>query len=69
MKEIDARGLKCPQPVIVTKKALEEIQEGQVISIVAVSYTHLDVYKRQINLKLSIIIDAAIASRNEKGHI
>lgn len=34
MKEIDARGLKCPQPVIVTKKALEEIQEGQVISIV-----------------------------------
>lgn len=34
MKEIDARGLKCPQPVIITKKALEEIQEGQIISIV-----------------------------------
>lgn len=34
MKEIDARGLKCPEPVIITKKALEEIQEGQIISIV-----------------------------------
>ena len=34
MKEIDARGLVCPQPVINTKKALEEIIEGEVIVIV-----------------------------------
>lgn len=34
MRKIDARGVKCPQPVIMTKKALEEIEEGQIISIV-----------------------------------
>jgi selenium metabolism protein YedF len=34
MKEVDARGLACPQPVILTKKALEEITEGEVITIV-----------------------------------
>jgi len=34
MKEIDARGLACPQPVILTKKALEEIDEGEVVTIV-----------------------------------
>ncbi len=34
MKEVDARGLTCPQPVILTKKALEEIQEGEIIAIV-----------------------------------
>lgn len=34
MKEIDARGLICPQPVILTKKALEEIPEGEVVAIV-----------------------------------
>ncbi|MCX8118747.1 MAG: sulfurtransferase-like selenium metabolism protein YedF [Desulfobacterota bacterium] len=28
MKEIDCRGLACPQPVLTTKKALEEIEEG-----------------------------------------
>jgi len=28
VREIDARGLSCPQPVINTKKALEEIEEG-----------------------------------------
>ncbi len=30
MKKIDARGLICPQPVILTKKALEEIAEGEI---------------------------------------
>ena len=34
MKKIDARGLKCPQPVIITKKALEEIEEGQITAVV-----------------------------------
>ncbi|MEG6521225.1 sulfurtransferase-like selenium metabolism protein YedF [Desulfotomaculum sp. 1211_IL3151] len=34
MKEINNRGLACPQPVINTKRALEEINQGTVISIV-----------------------------------
>jgi selenium metabolism protein YedF len=34
MSEIDARGLPCPQPVIKTKKALEEIEAGQVTILV-----------------------------------
>lgn len=35
MKEkIDARGLACPQPVILTKNALEEIEEGIIEVIV-----------------------------------
>ena len=34
MLEIDARGLPCPQPVINTKKALDEIEEGTVTVLV-----------------------------------
>lgn len=34
MKEIDARGLLCPQPVIMAKKALEELVEGELVCIV-----------------------------------
>jgi selenium metabolism protein YedF len=30
MKEIDARGLECPKPVILTKKELDNIEEGKV---------------------------------------
>jgi selenium metabolism protein YedF len=33
-KEIDCRGLSCPQPVINTKKALEAIAEGTVTVLV-----------------------------------
>ncbi|MDI3533949.1 MAG: hypothetical protein PWQ82_314 [Thermosediminibacterales bacterium] len=33
-KQIDARGLSCPQPVIITKKALEEIKSGRITTIV-----------------------------------
>jgi tRNA 2-thiouridine synthesizing protein A len=33
MKIVDNRGLACPQPVINTKKALDELTEGTIISI------------------------------------
>lgn len=33
-KEVDARGQACPRPVIMTKKALDEIVEGIVTTIV-----------------------------------
>ncbi|SHH30820.1 sulfurtransferase-like selenium metabolism protein YedF [Tepidibacter thalassicus] len=32
--EVDARGLACPQPVIKTKKELDKIKEGTVITLV-----------------------------------
>ncbi|MGQ9648238.1 MAG: sulfurtransferase-like selenium metabolism protein YedF [Thermodesulfobacteriota bacterium] len=34
MKEIDCRGLACPQPVVTTKKALEEMGSGELVVIV-----------------------------------
>ena len=33
-KTIDARGLTCPQPVVLTKKALEEEEISEVLTIV-----------------------------------
>jgi selenium metabolism protein YedF len=34
MKEIDCRGMVCPQPVLTAKKALEEMEQGEFILIV-----------------------------------
>jgi selenium metabolism protein YedF len=34
MPVIDCRGLACPQPVITTKKALDQLNEGEMIVIV-----------------------------------
>ena len=34
-KEIDARGLNCPLPILKAKKALAEMQSGQILRVFA----------------------------------
>lgn len=34
-KEVDARGLNCPLPILRAKKALAELQAGQTVRVLA----------------------------------
>lgn len=34
-KEIDTRGLNCPLPILKAKKALSEMESGQLLKVVA----------------------------------
>jgi tRNA 2-thiouridine synthesizing protein A len=34
-KELDARGLNCPLPILRAKKALSDMQPGQVLKVLA----------------------------------
>lgn len=34
-REVDARGLNCPLPILKAKKALAELESGQVLKIVS----------------------------------
>jgi TusA-related sulfurtransferase len=34
-KEIDTRGLKCPLPILKAKKALADLQSGQLLKVLA----------------------------------
>src|SRR4030042_7098614 len=34
MSVVDCRGLACPEPVMTTKKALDQLKEGEVLVIV-----------------------------------
>jgi TusA-related sulfurtransferase len=34
-KEVDARGLNCPLPILKAKKALAELESGEVLRIIA----------------------------------
>ena len=34
-KELDARGLNCPLPILKTKKALGELSSGQVLKVIS----------------------------------
>jgi len=34
-KELDARGLSCPLPILKTKKSLNDLTTGQVLKVIA----------------------------------
>lgn len=55
-KEIDARGLDCPLPVIHTKKALENINKGRITTIVdnEVAKENVSKLARSMDLKVDI---------------
>ena len=57
--KIDARGQSCPKPVIETKKALEQIPEGNIITIVDNAIARDNVSKLAKSLKLHFTVEEA----------
>jgi selenium metabolism protein YedF len=56
MTVIDCRGLACPQPVITTKQALDQVKEGEIIVIVnnAVSCNNVERFARSQGCSVEI---------------
>ncbi|SDZ07679.1 sulfurtransferase-like selenium metabolism protein YedF [Tindallia californiensis] len=55
-KEVDARGLQCPMPLIKTKKALEEIEKGNITAIVdnEVARENISKYAKSMDYKVDV---------------
>ncbi|AKL93546.1 selenium metabolism protein YedF [Clostridium aceticum] len=55
-KEVDARGMNCPLPVINTKKALESIDTGKITTIVdnEVAKENISKLAKSLDLKVDI---------------
>jgi tRNA 2-thiouridine synthesizing protein A len=54
-REVDARGLNCPLPVLRTKKALNDMKSGQVLRITATdpgSVRDFEAFSRQTGNQL-----------------
>jgi len=54
-KELDARGLNCPLPIIKTKKALNDLTTGQVLKVSATdtgSVKDMEAFARQTGNQL-----------------
>ena len=54
-KELDARGLGCPLPILRTKKSLTDMASGQVLKIVATdpgSVKDFQAFSKQTNNEL-----------------
>ncbi len=64
MVRIDARKLPCPQPVIKTKEALENIKEGEKIEVIVDNETALKNIQKFVNSQGHKII--SIISKNSE---
>ena len=54
-REVDARGLNCPLPILRTKKALNDMQSGQVLRVLATdpgSVRDFEAFARQTGNRL-----------------
>lgn len=49
MKSVDTRGLKCPAPLIKTRQALNETEEGEILKIIIDKASSLGNIKRFLN--------------------
>lgn len=62
-KELDARGLNCPLPILKTKKSLADMASGQVLKVVSTdagSIKDMQAFANQTG-------NALVSSTEEKG--
>lgn len=67
-KELDARGLNCPLPILRCKKALAEIQGGQVLKVVATdsgSVKDFQAFARQTGHEVLSLSETEVGGRME----
>ena len=57
-KEIDARGLTCPHPVIETQKVLRELKEGTIVTIVDNAAARDNVKRLAENMGCTVSVEA-----------
>jgi len=62
-KTLDAKGLNCPMPILKTKKAIEQIQIGEILEVLATDPGSVNDFKAWSRTTGHEIID----SREEAG--
>ncbi len=68
-KEIDTRGLNCPLPILKTKKALADLQAGQVLKVLTTdpgSVRDFQAFAKQTGNEL---VDQQTLPNNEFVHV
>ncbi|HET6789942.1 MAG TPA: sulfurtransferase TusA family protein, partial [Aquabacterium sp.] len=71
-KEIDARGLTCPLPILRAKKALSDMQSGEVLKVLATdpgSVRDFQAFARQTGNDLLDQQAEQVAGQDEYIHI
>jgi TusA-related sulfurtransferase len=68
-KEVDARGLNCPLPILKAKKALSDLQSGQILRVLCTdpgSMRDFEAFARQTG---NILVEQSKTQDNEYIHL
>jgi tRNA 2-thiouridine synthesizing protein A len=71
-KEVDARGLTCPLPILRAKKALSDMQSGELLRVVATdpgSVRDFQAFARQTGNDLVDQQSSQVSGRDEFVHV
>lgn len=49
-REVDARGLQCPMPIVNARKAFQELQSGQTLRVLATDPGSVNDFKGWVNM-------------------
>ena len=71
-QELDARGLNCPLPILRAKKALNRLESGQILRIVATDPGSVKDFEAFANQTGNVLLDSSTSGhefhfRLEKG--
>ncbi len=67
-KEIDTRGLNCPLPILKAKKALAEMNSGEVLKILATDNSSLRDFKMFAKQSGNELVEQQTVAPNEFVH-
>ena len=62
-KELDARGLNCPLPILRAKKALSDMTSGQILRIVATDPGSVKDFEASAKQTGNALVDQAAAGK------
>lgn len=65
-QELDARGLNCPLPILRAKKALNRLESGQILRIVATDPGSVKDFEAFANQTGNILLDSS--TRDQEFH-
>lgn len=66
-KLLDARGLKCPMPIVKAKKALADVAQGQVLKVLATDPGSVLDFQGWVKANATLKLVSQTQERDETG--
>jgi TusA-related sulfurtransferase len=67
MKKLDARGLKCPMPIVKAKKEIDAMAPGEELEVTATDSGSVPDFQGWVRIAKNALLKAQRTEQDEKG--